>query len=272
MAGRRFSSWRGRPPCVTLLHADIEVPAAARVWSWRRGKAGCREVGGDPPRGAFARWPWCRAGGAGRARGRARGGGGRSGGCDRGRPRASWPRRFPCPRREDLNEVVPVVALVALLALSLGAIPAAGAPARTEGSSSSTPSAAGSPRTTGSLRRRSLRGGRRGSDDLEGGAARRREGGTNPATGEPAFARTLGQEGAADNPFGLPGGIDHVKWLYYINRTNAETGQPGFKAPTDGRELVCAATIGGRTTARPRTRSAGRSPTRTTICVWARRR
>src|SRR3954462_5984230 len=35
--------------------------------------------------------------------------------------------------------------------------------------------------------------------------------GTNPPTGEPAFTRTLGQEGAADNPSALPGGLDHVK-------------------------------------------------------------
>jgi len=66
------------------------------------------------------------------------------------------------------------------------------------------------------------------------------------AAGKPAFVRTLGQEGAADNPAGLPGGIDHVKWLYYINRSNPATGQPGFAAPIDGRELVCAARVSGR--------------------------
>src|SRR5215204_288335 len=31
--------------------------------------------------------------------------------------------------------------------------------------------------------------------------------GVNPITGLPAFSLTLGQEGAADNPFGLPGGV-----------------------------------------------------------------
>ena len=60
--------------------------------------------------------------------------------------------------------------------------------------------------------------------------------GTNPATGEPAFTRTLGQEGAADNPDALPGGLDHVKWLVYMNHL-ASSGVPGFDAVA-GRELA----------------------------------
>jgi hypothetical protein len=56
-----------------------------------------------------------------------------------------------------------------------------------------------------------------------------RASGTNPGTGEPAFQLTVGQEGAPDNPFGLPGGLDHVKWLVYMNHL-AGTGVPGFDA------------------------------------------
>jgi hypothetical protein len=60
--------------------------------------------------------------------------------------------------------------------------------------------------------------------------------GTNPTTGEPAFTRTLGQEGAADNPSALPGGLDHVKWLAYMNHL-ASSGVPGFDAVA-GQELA----------------------------------
>src|SRR5262249_14826792 len=56
-----------------------------------------------------------------------------------------------------------------------------------------------------------------------------RSSGTNPKTRQPAFALTLGQEGTRDNPLGLPGGIDHVKWLVYMNHL-ARTGFPGFDA------------------------------------------
>ena len=59
---------------------------------------------------------------------------------------------------------------------------------------------------------------------------------TNPSTGMPAFSLTLGQEGAPDNPFGLPGGIDHVKWLVYANAIST-MGYPGFDA-VPGRELT----------------------------------
>ena len=59
---------------------------------------------------------------------------------------------------------------------------------------------------------------------------------TNPSTGMPAFSLTLGQEGSADNPFGLPAGIDHVKWLVYANAIST-MGYPGFDA-LPGRELT----------------------------------
>ena len=67
--------------------------------------------------------------------------------------------------------------------------------------------------------------------------------GTNPTTGEPAFTRTLGQEGAADNPSALPGGLDHVKWLAYMNHL-ASSGVPGFDAVA-GRELAFQAGLSG---------------------------
>ena len=70
-----------------------------------------------------------------------------------------------------------------------------------------------------------------------------RSSGTNAATGEPAFTKTVGQEGASDNP-GVPGGLDHVKYLTYMNRF-ASTGFPGFEA-VPGEELVYEARIGGQ--------------------------
>ena len=65
--------------------------------------------------------------------------------------------------------------------------------------------------------------------------------GTNPTTGRPAFVRTLGQE--QDNG-GLPGGLDHVKWLAYMNHLSSY-GYPGFDAPTSG-ELACETWVSGR--------------------------
>ena len=68
---------------------------------------------------------------------------------------------------------------------------------------------------------------------------------TNPITGLPAFSLTLGQEtDAIDNPFGLPGGVDHVKWLVYANH-NASSGYPGFDAEP-GRVLSFDVWISGR--------------------------
>ena len=66
------------------------------------------------------------------------------------------------------------------------------------------------------------------------------------ASHEPVFTRTIGQEGSADNPLGLPGGLDHVKWLVYQNHI-AVSGFAGY-AIAHGREVVCEAQgFGGRT-------------------------
>lgn len=67
-------------------------------------------------------------------------------------------------------------------------------------------------------------------------------GGTNPLTGEPAFTKTLAQE---QENGGLPGAIDHVKWLAYMNHYSSK-GYPGFDAVT-GKELTFESTISGRT-------------------------
>jgi hypothetical protein len=70
--------------------------------------------------------------------------------------------------------------------------------------------------------------------------------GTNRRTGKPAFIRTLGQEDdGVGNPFGLPGGIDHVKWLVYANH-QTPGGISGFEA-APGQELSGQARISGRT-------------------------
>lgn len=66
----------------------------------------------------------------------------------------------------------------------------------------------------------------------------------NPVTGLPEFSLTLGQEGAPDNPLGLPGGIDHVKWLVYANHA-ASSGYPGFDA-IPGQELLFESWISGQ--------------------------
>lgn len=67
--------------------------------------------------------------------------------------------------------------------------------------------------------------------------------GTNPKTGQPAFTKTLGQEDK--NQFGLPGGIDHVKWLAYTNRQTSD-GIPGYEA-ISGQELSGEVRFSGRT-------------------------
>jgi len=66
--------------------------------------------------------------------------------------------------------------------------------------------------------------------------------GINPTTHQPAFTRTLGQE--PENG-GLPGGLDHVKWLVYANNI-ASSGFPGFDA-VPGQELACETRLSGRT-------------------------
>jgi len=66
--------------------------------------------------------------------------------------------------------------------------------------------------------------------------------GTNPQTGEPAFKRTLSQE--TDNG-GLPGSLDHVKWLVYMDHLSTQ-GYPGFDA-IPGQTLVCETWMSCRT-------------------------
>lgn len=69
-----------------------------------------------------------------------------------------------------------------------------------------------------------------------------RAAGSNPTTGDPAFTRTMAQED--DNAFGLPGQLDHFKWLAVSSRT-AASGWPGYEAPA-GRELVTAWSVAGQ--------------------------
>ncbi|MCD9141280.1 DUF6081 family protein [Streptomyces albireticuli] len=68
-------------------------------------------------------------------------------------------------------------------------------------------------------------------------------GGVNPVTGEPAFVRGLGQDHV--NGAGLPGEIDHVKWLSYANE-RAAGGMPGFDA-VRGQVLHFDTVFSGRT-------------------------
>ncbi|MEU7422310.1 DUF6081 family protein [Streptomyces sp. NPDC048362] len=68
-------------------------------------------------------------------------------------------------------------------------------------------------------------------------------GGVNPATGEPAFTHTVGQENSDGS--GLPGNLDHVKWLAFTNHTSS-AGYQGFDAEP-GRVLSCETWMSGRT-------------------------
>ena len=71
--------------------------------------------------------------------------------------------------------------------------------------------------------------------------------GTNPRTGKPMFTKTLGQEDDAnDNPFGLPGGVDHVKWLAYTTHQSSTPGVTGYDASV-GQVLSGHMRISGRT-------------------------
>jgi hypothetical protein len=62
------------------------------------------------------------------------------------------------------------------------------------------------------------------------------------AAGEPAFTKTVSHQDEAN---GIPGGLDHVKWLVYMNHL-ASTGVPGFDAE-DGKVLSCESWVGGQT-------------------------
>ncbi|MER6343668.1 DUF6081 family protein [Streptomyces sp. NPDC001595] len=64
---------------------------------------------------------------------------------------------------------------------------------------------------------------------------------TDPATGEPAFAHTTGQQSA-----GGQGDADHLKWLAWPQRTSSQ-GFPGFDTPGTGK-LACATRMAVRTT------------------------
>lgn len=66
--------------------------------------------------------------------------------------------------------------------------------------------------------------------------------GTNAQTGQPAFTSTLAPEHVNG---GLPGGIDHVKWLVYTTH-QASSGYPGFDA-VPGKTIACESWIGGQT-------------------------
>jgi hypothetical protein len=66
--------------------------------------------------------------------------------------------------------------------------------------------------------------------------------GVNPVTGNPAFVRTIAQD---DDNGGLPGVLDHVKWLVYTNHFSSR-GFPGFDAAL-GSEVGCEATVSGST-------------------------
>jgi hypothetical protein len=62
--------------------------------------------------------------------------------------------------------------------------------------------------------------------------------GKNPHTGQPAYTFTAGQEDdPTQNPYGLPGDIDHPKFLAYANHI-ASTGVPGFDL-IPGQEMAC---------------------------------
>ncbi|MCX5415078.1 DUF6081 family protein [Streptomyces sp. NBC_00059] len=62
--------------------------------------------------------------------------------------------------------------------------------------------------------------------------------GVNPKTGDPAYARSVGPQGAE-------GADDHIKWIAFPNRYTAE-GVPGFDVPATG-SISCAHRVAGRT-------------------------
>jgi hypothetical protein len=67
--------------------------------------------------------------------------------------------------------------------------------------------------------------------------------GTNPITGRPAFTHTVSHEDESDA--GVPGLLDHVKWLVYANHL-ASSGHQGFDA-VPGHELSAETWISGCT-------------------------
>ncbi|MFD8373777.1 DUF6081 family protein [Streptomyces sp. NPDC059688] len=77
--------------------------------------------------------------------------------------------------------------------------------------------------------------------DTSGRGLRLAAKGRNPRTGEPAYTLTLGQH----EPSGLPGSLDHVKWLSYPDQHTAD-GLLGFTAEP-GRLLVAEARLSATT-------------------------
>jgi hypothetical protein len=65
--------------------------------------------------------------------------------------------------------------------------------------------------------------------------------GSNPQTGQPAFTKTVEPEHIS----GLPGGLDHVKWLVYMNHLSSRN-VPGFDAQWN-HELSCSTSMNGAT-------------------------
>ncbi|WP_433859343.1 DUF6081 family protein [Streptomyces kronopolitis] len=65
--------------------------------------------------------------------------------------------------------------------------------------------------------------------------------GTHSGTGKPAFKLTVGQ----NDPGGLPGSLDHVKYLVYAN-VKGGSGQLGFDVDP-GEELICESWMSGVT-------------------------
>jgi hypothetical protein len=63
-------------------------------------------------------------------------------------------------------------------------------------------------------------------------------------TGEPAFTSTVVSE-SDPRSVGLPGGVDHVKWLVYANPCRAVATPDSI--PTHQGKVGCEAWIGGRT-------------------------
>lgn len=62
--------------------------------------------------------------------------------------------------------------------------------------------------------------------------------GVNPKTGHPAYARSVGPQGAE-------GSDDHIKWIAFPNRYTAN-GTPGFDVPDTG-SISCQHRVAGRT-------------------------
>ncbi|HLL05625.1 MAG TPA: DUF6081 family protein [Myxococcaceae bacterium] len=65
--------------------------------------------------------------------------------------------------------------------------------------------------------------------------------GSNPISREPAFTSTVAREEVS----GLPGALDHVKWLAYMNHQSTG-GYPGFDAQWS-HQLACSTSINGAT-------------------------